>query len=338
MHAALQQHSTATAGNGSRKINSGREEKSMSILCSVVKAADMTETHPLEQIFVEGKLYSNWEEFKKNFKVDPPKFKCIEHRLRTRCKDYGITYIAPKLTDSVETTIARKAALNRAIETAAQKNRREQMSESDRKAANAREVVCRRKRRAQESLPNRETCLAYESKNRRKLRECAFEAECRKQKVRYISPQMMRPLQKKIRSSFRTSSPNNEHNNQKGGDEGQLAVKKSAAVICEECKMGCNTGECCGIRPPQKIDFRVTRKGIKYSSYGSIRKGVEYSYGSICFGSEYISPHAEIADEIYYWDRNIDSRYEHMFCLTFSQKRACPINEVLSARVWIIRD
>ena len=74
----------------------------MSILCSVVKAADMTETHPLEQIFVEGKLYcSNWEEFKKNFKVDLPKFKRIEHRLRTRCKDYGVTYITPKLTDSV---------------------------------------------------------------------------------------------------------------------------------------------------------------------------------------------------------------------------------------------
>ena len=79
------------------------------------------------------------EKFKQNFKVYPSRFKHIECQLWTRCKDYGITYIPPKLTDSVEAMIARKAALNRAIKTAAQKKRREQMSKSNQNAANARE-------------------------------------------------------------------------------------------------------------------------------------------------------------------------------------------------------
>ena len=132
------------------------------------------------------------------------------------------------------------------------------MSESDRNAANAREAAIRQKRRAQESLPNQETCLVQKSKNQQKLRECAFEAECKNQKVWYTPPQNdetvaeKKARRKKIRCSFRTSFPNYEHNNQKGGDKGELAVKKGAAVICEDCKMGCNNGECCVIRPPQK--------------------------------------------------------------------------------------
>jgi len=61
----------------------------------------------------------------------PSHFLSIEAHLQKRCKDTDVSYIQQKPTDSVDETIARKHALNRKIKTAAQKRRREDMSDMD---------------------------------------------------------------------------------------------------------------------------------------------------------------------------------------------------------------
>ena len=77
------------------------------------------------------------EEFKRNFNVAPSQFLRTELSIRKRCRDNGVQYIPPKLSDSVDATVERKRLLNRAIRTAQEKRRVENVNDEERNAARA---------------------------------------------------------------------------------------------------------------------------------------------------------------------------------------------------------
>ena len=62
----------------------------------------------------------------------------IEHSLQIRCYKLGVEYIPPKPTDSAEKTLKRKASINRAIKSAAQKLSRESMTRRTQKGVSRR--------------------------------------------------------------------------------------------------------------------------------------------------------------------------------------------------------
>ena len=75
-------------------------------------------------------------QFKQNFKVIPSKFIHQLQQLEKRCIEHGVIFKAPNLTDSVDQTVVKIRAMNRAIKTAKQKKSRENMSEKKRADAN----------------------------------------------------------------------------------------------------------------------------------------------------------------------------------------------------------
>ena len=101
--------------------------------------------------------FAKVEQFKQNFLVAPSLFRLIEYRLEKKCKEHGLVYIAPRLTDSIEETNLRKKRLNRAIKTAAQKKRRENMSDHERAHLIAGEIERRHKRQSNETEMERKT-------------------------------------------------------------------------------------------------------------------------------------------------------------------------------------
>ena len=94
------------------------------------KAIDRT--FPMSVIFLPtGSLYEETDnewlcinrtskglKFQDLFKKYPTTFIRLEKRLEERCKEHGIAYIPPKMTDSEQTTLERKKTLNKAIATA----------------------------------------------------------------------------------------------------------------------------------------------------------------------------------------------------------------------------
>jgi hypothetical protein len=89
--------------------------------------------------------------FKLNFKHYPHAFLKMEYKLQARCNKVGVTYIRPKITDSVQDTSKRKATLNRAIKTAKQNLSRKGMTKEERKKASVKQMEYRQNKISNES-------------------------------------------------------------------------------------------------------------------------------------------------------------------------------------------
>ena len=57
--------------------------------------------------------------FKQSFNITPDQFRRFEANLEKKCKDYSIAYVEPRLEDSVDETLARKATLKKQCKAAA---------------------------------------------------------------------------------------------------------------------------------------------------------------------------------------------------------------------------
>jgi hypothetical protein len=121
--------------------------------------------------------------FCRDFGHYPPAFLKIENRLRTRCEGNGVTYVPPKITDSVDATFERIKKLNRAIKSAKQKLRRNAMPEKDRKELSAKRSAARIEKLSRESEGDKKQRLKREADWKQKQSDRQFEAKCNKFKV-----------------------------------------------------------------------------------------------------------------------------------------------------------
>jgi hypothetical protein len=122
-------------------------------------------------------------DFNRTFGQYPPTFLKIENRLRTRCEENGVTYVPPKITDSVAATFERIKKLNRAIKSAKQKLSRNAMPEKDRKELSAKRSADRMEKISRESVGDKKKRLKREANWKQKQRDRQFEAQCKRNNV-----------------------------------------------------------------------------------------------------------------------------------------------------------
>ena len=75
----------------------------------------------------------------------------MEYKLEDRCNEVGVKYIHPKITDSVQDTVKRKATLNQAIKSAQQNLNRKAMTKEEHKKRSAKEMEYRHNKISNES-------------------------------------------------------------------------------------------------------------------------------------------------------------------------------------------
>ena len=286
--------------------------------------------HPLSLIFSPGgsiltnrygyyPCESDQElQFTRNFKVKPFTFINQLQNLETRCFDNGVIFTPLKLTDSVDETVAKIRMMNRAIKTAKQKKRRENMSQIERDDAADQNIMRRRKRHAQESPAERQQRLKRHAASERQRSERAFEAECNKQDVSYTPPQhenesvsTKRAGRKKLRRTFAQDVPPKQQRQRRA------TIKCNFNSISEK---SCN----CNQSPP-KNTFEVV--GNESKIYAS----------STTSHSQYISTNTTALNTTQqcYWERYKVPYVQHLFNLDLNNIQQCPIHEVMDSDVRI---
>jgi hypothetical protein len=122
-----------------------------------------------------------------NFRQYPIDFLRAEHSREARCKELGITYVPPQLTDSVKVTLERISTLDTAIrkakKAAAQRLRTKAMTAEDRKVASAKKATYRQKIKMNESEEDATKRRAREAKARKRRRDREFDKDCESKKV-----------------------------------------------------------------------------------------------------------------------------------------------------------
>ena len=109
----------------------------------------------------------SWEEedqFKKNFKLKPSRFLHVEASLEKRCKKFGLTYIPPTLSDSVETTLERKAKLNKTIAAENKRRQRANLTQEQKESRKLEDMMRQRAALANES-PEKKSARKEKNKN-----------------------------------------------------------------------------------------------------------------------------------------------------------------------------
>ena len=257
-------------------------------------------------------------QFTRNFKVKPFTFIHQLQNLEKRCFDNDVIFTPLKLTDSVDETAAKIRTMKRAIKTAKQKRRRENMSQIERDDAADQISMRRRKRHAQESPEERQLRLKQHAASERQRSERAFEAECNDQDVLYTPPQhenesvsTKRARRKELRRTFARGVP---------------PKRQMRATI----KCNCNglSGKSCNCnQPPPKNMFEVVgnQSNTIYAS-------------STASHSQYISSTNSTAintTQQCYWERYKAPYVQHLFKLNLNNIQQCPIHEVIDAEVRI---
>ena len=151
---------------------------------------------PLSLIFNEGGSLLTLEEvnnpsipttqcvaFKLNFKRYPLTFLKMEYKLEDRCNEVGVKYIRPKITDSVQDTVKRKATLNRAIKSAKQNSNRKAMTKEDRKKASAKQMEYRHNKISNESEEGRLKRWKRNADYEKKRGDIVFDKYCKRERV-----------------------------------------------------------------------------------------------------------------------------------------------------------
>ena len=121
---------------------------------------------------------ASFRAFKCTFGRRPASFLSIENRLRTRCEENGVTYVPPKITDSVDATKKRIYGLNRAIKSAKKRVRRKEMPEKDRKELSAKRSAARMEKISRESEGDKKQRLKREADWKKNQGDHKFEAQC----------------------------------------------------------------------------------------------------------------------------------------------------------------
>ena len=116
--------------------------------------------------------------FKRIFKHYPDTFLKMEHDRRNRCEENGVTYVPPKITDSVDATKERINELNRAIKSAKKRVSRKEMPEKDRKELSAKRSAARMEKISRESEGDKKQRLKREADWKQNQRDRKFEAQC----------------------------------------------------------------------------------------------------------------------------------------------------------------
>ena len=151
---------------------------------------------PLSLIFNEGGSLLTLEEvnnpsipttqcvaFKLNFKHYPLTFLKMEYKLKDRCIEVGVKYIRPKITDSVQDTVKRKATLNRAIKSAKQNSSRKAMPKEDRKKRSTKEMEYRHNKISNESEEGRLKRWKRNADYEKKRGDTKFDTHCKREYV-----------------------------------------------------------------------------------------------------------------------------------------------------------
>jgi hypothetical protein len=144
--------------------------------------------HPLE----EGAFFLNFRQY-------PIDFLRAEHSREAKCKELGIEYVPPQLTDSVQVTLERismiegaiksaEAIRDKANKSAADKLRRKTMTEEERKVVSAKRAEYRRKKKLNESEEDAIKRRARQAQDRKRQRDRKFDKYCEYKKVPCPSP------------------------------------------------------------------------------------------------------------------------------------------------------
>ena len=121
--------------------------------------------------------------FKLNFKYYPLAFLKMEYKLEARCNEVGVTYIRPKLTDSVQDTLERKSTLNKAIKRAKENLSRKAMTKEERKKRSAKQMGYRHNKISNESEGGRLKRLKREAGYKKKQGDSKFDNYCKRERV-----------------------------------------------------------------------------------------------------------------------------------------------------------
>ena len=121
---------------------------------------------------------ASFRAFQCTFGRDPSSFLSTENRLRRRCEENGVTYVPPKITDSVDATKKRIYGLNSAIKSAKKRVSRKEMPEKDRKELSAKRSTARMEKISRESEGDKKQRLKREADWKKNQGDRKFEAQC----------------------------------------------------------------------------------------------------------------------------------------------------------------
>jgi len=150
-------------------------------------------TFPLTSVFSpSGSLYTDPCEctknttledafqFKQMFKVLPRRFILVEASIEKRCNKFGITYIPPKVFDTVDATLERKANLNKAIAAGNKRRQRANLTPEQKESQKVADMMQKRAALANETKAETE-------KRRNKNRMSQVTCRKRRDSKKYIS-------------------------------------------------------------------------------------------------------------------------------------------------------
>jgi hypothetical protein len=207
--------------------------------------------------------------FKLNFKHYPLAFLKMEYKLEDRCNEVGVTYIRPKLTDSVQDTLERKSTLNKAIKRAKENLSRKAMTKEERKKRSAKQMGYRHNKISNESEGGRLKRLKREADYKKKQGDSKFDNYCKRERVPCPPPRKNGDTGSTTRINRKVCTDAIKH-------RGEEKIRKEQ----ERWRMqGCKIG----------LPRNAKGPGIETTEYGS-----KYAYG----GEAAAALHSLIKDDI----------------------------------------